>query len=75
MKELLREVTREVPVDLAEVDIDRDPNLRERFDHEVPVLFIEDRKAFKYRTTQLELRRRLDHARVRKERMGEQPSP
>lgn len=32
-----------------EVDIDADPELRERFNDEVPVVFIDGRKAFKYR--------------------------
>ena len=31
-----------------EVDIDADPELRQRFDVEVPVVFIDGRKAFKY---------------------------
>jgi glutaredoxin len=31
-----------------EVDIDADPELRQRFDTEVPVVFIDGRKAFKY---------------------------
>ena len=33
----------------SEVDIDTDPQLRQKFDHEVPVVFIDGRKAFKYR--------------------------
>jgi glutaredoxin len=38
-------------LDLAvrEVNIDLDPALRELYDHEVPVIFIGGRKAFKYR--------------------------
>jgi glutaredoxin len=31
-----------------EVDIDADPELRQRFNEEVPVVFIDGRKAFKY---------------------------
>jgi glutaredoxin len=41
------------------IDVDSDPTLTERFGHEVPVLFINGRKAFKYRCTALELRKRL----------------
>lgn len=74
MKSLLREVSRAYPVDLDEVDIDRDPDLREQFDQEVPVLFIEGRKAFKYRTTERELRKRLDRALLSKENISDQPS-
>jgi glutaredoxin len=42
-----------------EVDIDSDDNLRRQFDHEVPVVFIDDRKAFKYRVDEEEFLRRL----------------
>lgn len=31
-----------------EVDIDTDPELREKFNEEVPVVFIDGRKAFKF---------------------------
>lgn len=74
MKEVLLGVSRTYPVDLAEVDIDQDPELTGRFDQEVPVLFIEGRKAFKYRTTEAELRRRLEHILLRKESTGYPPS-
>ncbi|MEE9181805.1 MAG: glutaredoxin family protein [candidate division NC10 bacterium] len=74
MKGLLKLVSRAYPVDLDEVDIDRDPHLREQFDQEVPVLFIEGRKAFKYRTTEPELRNRLDRALLSKENISDQPS-
>ena len=73
MKSLLREVSRAYPVDLDEVDINRDPDLREQFDQEVPVLFIEGRKAFKYRTIEPELRNRLDRALLSKENISDQP--
>lgn len=74
MKEVLLGVSRAYPVDLAEVDIDQDPDLKARFDQEVPVLFIEGRKAFKYRTTEAELRKRLEHLLSRKESTGPPPS-
>ena len=32
-----------------EVDIDGDPELRQKYNDEVPVVFIDGRKAFKYR--------------------------
>ncbi len=67
-KGLVREVTGAYPVDLLEVDIDQDPDLRARFDQEVPVLFVEGRKAFKFRTTASELRKRLDQALVEKKK-------
>ena len=44
---------------IQRVEIDGDPDLEERFGIEVPVLFVNDRKAFKYRCTPAELRQRL----------------
>ena len=41
------------------VEIDGDSELEARFGQEVPVLFVNDRKAFKYRCTPRELRKRL----------------
>ena len=44
---------------LRRVEIDGDPDLEARFGTEVPVLFVNERKAFKYRCTPRELRKRL----------------
>ena len=44
---------------LAIVDVDTDPALAERYGHEVPVVEIDGRKAFKYRLTTRQLLRRL----------------
>ncbi|MFQ5960902.1 MAG: glutaredoxin family protein [Candidatus Methylomirabilales bacterium] len=74
VKGVVHEVARAYPVDFSEVDIDQDPDLRARFDQQVPVLFIEGRKAFKYRTTEPELRKRLDQALWRKGNIDEGPS-
>jgi glutaredoxin len=74
MKEVLLQVSRAYAVDLAELDIDQDPDLKARFDHEVPVLLIEGRKAFKYRTTEAELRKRLEQVLLSKETTGHPPS-
>jgi glutaredoxin len=59
MKEVVRRVAASVPLKLEEIDVDGAPELREQYGHEVPVLFIDGRKAFKYRVTALELRSRL----------------
>lgn len=37
-----------------EVDIDADSELRRKYNDEVPVVFIDDRKAFKYRMSEHE---------------------
>lgn len=59
MKEIVRQVGEELPLEVEEVDVDRLPHLKEKFGLEVPVLFINGRKAFKYRLTGMELRKRL----------------
>ena len=59
MKEVVREVKKEIPLEFDEVDVDSLPDLKEKFGDEVPVLFINGRKAFKYRLTETELRKKL----------------
>ena len=44
---------------IQRVEIDGDAVLEARFGTEVPVLFVNDRKSFKYRCTRGELRKRL----------------
>lgn len=44
---------------IKRIEIDGDAALETRFGQEVPVLFVNDRKAFKYRCTPRELRKRL----------------
>lgn len=51
VKETLAQVQREGNAEFnwREVDIDADPELRQKYNDEVPVVFIDGRKAFKYR--------------------------
>jgi glutaredoxin len=42
-----------------EVDVDSDGELRRKFNDEVPVVFIDGRKAFKYRMDEREFMRKL----------------
>jgi glutaredoxin len=42
-----------------EVDVDSDPDLHRRFTDEVPVVFIDGKKAFKYRMEERDFLRRL----------------
>ena len=44
---------------IQRIEIDGDPGLEARFGLEVPVLFVNDRKAFKYRCTPREFRKRM----------------
>ncbi len=60
MKAVVRDVSRDLGLALEEVDVDTDPELRARYDTEVPVLAINGRKAFKYRVRKRDLLRRLD---------------
>jgi glutaredoxin len=46
---------------LTRIEIDGNADLEAQFGQEVPVLFVNQRKAFKYRCTARELRRRLLH--------------
>jgi len=59
MKAVARQVAAKIPLDLEEIDVDGAAELREEFGAEVPVLFIDGRKAFKYRVTPRELERKL----------------
>jgi glutaredoxin len=49
VKQTLREVEGDAAFQWREVDIDADAQLREKYNDEVPVVFIDGRKAFKYR--------------------------
>ena len=64
MKTVLAQVRRDISFDLEEVNISTDPELEARFGQEIPVLFVNGRKAFKYRLTVSELRRRLERERT-----------
>ncbi|MBI3301407.1 MAG: glutaredoxin family protein [Deltaproteobacteria bacterium] len=59
MKAVLTQVQRDIPFALEQIDISIDPELESRFGQEIPVLFVNGRKACKYRLTASELRRRL----------------
>ncbi len=56
---MVRDVAEEVSLEVEEVDVDSEPDLREKFGGEVPVLFIDGRKAFKYRVAARELKKKL----------------
>jgi glutaredoxin len=59
MKGIVRPIARELGCSLQDVDISGDADLEARFGQEIPVLLVNGRKAFKYRLTERELRRRL----------------
>lgn len=59
MKEITYPVARELGCSVTEVDISANPELEARYATEIPVLLVNGRKAFKYRLTGIELRKRL----------------
>lgn len=62
-RRLLEEERHRHPFELEVLDVDAEPGLAERFGEQVPVVFLQGRKAFKYRVDPRRLRRRLDAAR------------
>jgi glutaredoxin len=63
MKAMIRRVSEQIPIELQEIDIDADAALRAQYNDEVPVLFIDGRKAIKYRATVAELTIKLNQKR------------
>ena len=59
METVLNEVLPRFQADLKRIEIDGDAALEAQFGIEVPVLFVNGRKAFKYWCTASELRKRL----------------
>ncbi len=59
MKAIVAPLAREFGCNLRQIDISGQPDLEARYGTEIPVLMINGRKAFKYRVTERELRRRL----------------
>lgn len=61
MKQTLSQVADERAV-IREIDVDQSVEFQTRFGEEVPVLFINGRKAFKFRATERELRAKIKKA-------------
>jgi glutaredoxin len=59
VKETLTKLHRRGGFTLQEVDVDTDDLLRRQFTDEVPVVFIDGNKAFKYRMDEHEFLRKL----------------
>jgi glutaredoxin len=59
VKETLSKLQRRGGFTWHEVDVDADDQLRRRFTDEVPVVFIDGRKAFKYRMDEQEFLKKL----------------
>jgi glutaredoxin len=59
VKESLAALERQAEFTWREVDIDSDEQLQRKFSDEVPVVFIDGRKAFKYHMDEREFLRKL----------------
>jgi glutaredoxin len=59
VKESLAKLQRQGGYTWREIDVDSDDDLRRQFTDEVPVVFIDGRKAFKYRMDEREFLRKL----------------
>ena len=59
MRAVVERVARDLSFAVEEVDVDSDPSLVQAYGHDVPVLCINGRKAFKYRVDDRALRARL----------------
>lgn len=59
MKAVIEQVARRIPLAVEEINVDSAPDLQREYGDEVPVLLINGRKAFKYRTTERELKKKL----------------
>ncbi len=63
MKELIAQVLGDFEARLREVDVSTDPALEADYGEQIPVLLVDGKKAFKFRTTRDALRERLRRAR------------
>lgn len=73
MAAVVAAVAERAPLQVTAVDIADDPALLRRFQDEVPVLFVDGRKAFKYRVTAGALRRRILRAQWERRIFGAPP--
>jgi len=61
VKETLERLVHRAAFTWREVDIDGDEELRKKFNEQVPVVFIDGRKAFKYSMTEDDFLKKLEH--------------
>jgi glutaredoxin len=59
-RRVLEGVRAEIPFELEEVDIGRDPDLERRYRERIPVVAVDDEEAFTYFVVPDVLRRRLE---------------
>ncbi len=60
IRQALERLSQRAPFTWREVDIDADEELRQRYNDEVPLVFLDGRKAFKYHMNEDEFLRKLE---------------
>jgi glutaredoxin len=65
MKTVVQRVGQSMPITMETVDVSSDPELEARYGLEIPVLFVDGKKAAKYRVSEEELMRILQGHRAK----------
>ena len=63
-KAVLARVRERIPFELIEVDIEQDPKLFEQFKYDIPVVYVDGRRAFKHRVDEKAFATRLERGRA-----------
>ena len=58
-KSVLLKVQKEIPFEYCEINISNDLKLFDEFKEQIPVIFINEKKAFKFRVSSEDLRKKL----------------
>lgn len=59
LKEVVKKVNRDIEFEIKEIDINKDPEIFEKYKYDIPVVHINGLIAFKHRITENELRKKL----------------
>ena len=70
LRAICERLAAEIAFELIEVNIETDPTLLARYEREVPLLFVDGRRAVRFRTSERELRRILNWQRFRRRLRG-----
>ena len=58
-KEAIERVTKRLHIEVEVIDIEKDPELMNQYRYDIPVIFLDDRKIFKYRVDEQKLKKLL----------------
>ncbi len=59
VKDIIDKVGAEIPFEFKEVDIDLNEDLLRRYNDDIPTIFINGKKAFKYKVDECEFRKKV----------------